>query len=86
MTRSCCEVFEIEWNRLIDTLLEQGIVVQCFYVSEDMMPNDIRRVVFRARGRTVPVERAPWLMAGKYAFEAFRNEAVCADCSLPEKE
>lgn len=72
-------VFEKEWNELTDTLLEQGIVIQCFYVHPNLMPNESRRVVFDGRRRTTPVESSPWMMDRKYAFEAFRNECVGVD-------
>ena len=66
-------IFESEWNQLISYLKEHGITIQCFWVSENLMPG-FRRVVFRGDGLSVPVEIGPFLMPGKYSFEAFRNE------------
>lgn len=67
-------VFEGEWCKLDATLIGQGVNIQCFYVSEHLMPDNLRRVVFKQGRRTIPVEVAPWLTPGKYAFEAYRNE------------
>ncbi len=71
-------VFEDEWNDLMESLYEKGILVQCFYVSENLMPEGTPRVVFKGRLTSVPAEKAPYLMADKYSFEAYRNYAVCS--------
>lgn len=67
-------IFETEWNQLVSYLTERGIIIQCFWVSENLMPANTRRAVFRSNGCTIPVEVGPFLVEGKYSFEAFRNE------------
>jgi hypothetical protein len=78
--------FDAEWEELFETLYAKGIVIQCFYVSEDMMPDDMRRVVWKGSRTTVPVEVAPFMMAGKYSFEAFRNLSVHDDPEAHQKK
>jgi hypothetical protein len=79
------KVFDQEWEDLFEMLYAKGIVIQCFFVSEDMMEGH-RRVVWKGSRTTVPAEVAPFLCAGKYAFEAFRNLGVHDNAADFEKE